>query len=80
MKLKLDEIFLHLPEPEDHFDQSMFVYFPHFTHDQEQEVWQTMQTMFCSYGEYLENDSSFISTKGVPADEWKRGNHVNGTK
>ena len=76
IKLRLDEVFLHLPEPAENFDASKFVYLPNFTHEQEQEIWQAMQSIFSIYGQYLENDSSFISTKGIPADEWSRGNRI----
>ena len=76
MKLRLDEIFLHLPEPAENFDCSKFVYFPNFTHEQEQEIWQAMQSIFNVYGQYLDDDSSFISSKGVPPDEWSRGSRI----
>ena len=35
-----------------------------------------MQSTFNVYGQYLDDDSSFISSKGVPPDEWSRGSRI----
>ena len=72
LKLRLDEIFLHLPPVLGPTD-GVKLAFPHFTEAQESEIWEALRSVFGLTGELLENVGGATT---FPADTWKRGNRI----
>ena len=74
LKLRLDEIFQHLPEPPETFDTSIYKFFPTFTLEQEKEIYTAIQSVFSIFAEYL--NRTMNPDNKFPNDLWKRGLRV----